>query len=212
MSAASRESDGPAEGGERTRLEILEASMRLFQHFGFGKTTMADIARETDMSPGNLYRYYRNKQAIGRAVTERYFRMTEAQMATGLMLPGGSPAERIRELIKNGVGHLLTEMDRNPRLVELAEFICADPEGFASLQEHIAWKEKALTREIGRGIEVGQFRKVDPVQAGRVLVAATRAYWMPMALVHIRREEDGRPALLDEVIDLMLAGLMRPDA
>ncbi|MEL6766505.1 MAG: TetR/AcrR family transcriptional regulator [Pseudomonadota bacterium] len=207
MSAAPRESDGPAEGGERTRLEILEASMRLFQHFGFGKTTMADIARETAMSPGNLYRYYRNKQAIGRAVVERYFRMTEAQMATGLMLPGGSPPERIRELIKNGVGHLMTEMDHNPRLVELADFICADPEGVQSLQQHIGWKEKAIAREVERGIETGDFRPCDPEEAGRILVAATRAYWMPMALVHIRREDDGGPAMLDQVIDLLLEGL-----
>ncbi|MEL7137549.1 MAG: TetR/AcrR family transcriptional regulator [Pseudomonadota bacterium] len=202
-----RESNGPAEGGERTRLEILEASMQLFQHFGFGKTTMADIARETAMSPGNLYRYYRNKQAIGRAVVERYFRMSESQMATGLMLPGGSPAERIRELIRNGVGHLMTEMDHNPRLVELADFICADPEGVQSLQQHIEWKERAIAREVERGIDAGDFRPCDPDEVGRTLVAATRAYWMPMALVHIRCGEDGRPAMLDQVIDLLLEGL-----
>ncbi|MEM7527921.1 MAG: TetR/AcrR family transcriptional regulator [Pseudomonadota bacterium] len=206
MNATAKQSAEPQDGAERIRLEIIEASMVLFQHYGFSKTTMADIARATSMSPGNLYRYYKNKQDIGRAVVERYFRMSEAQMETGLMLPGGGPAERIRGLISDGVGHLMREMAHNPRLVELADFICSDPEGMISLQQHVEWKEKAIAKEVVRGIQTGEFKPCDAEQVGQIFVAATRAYWMPMALIHIR-QEDGKPVLLEDIIDLMLAGL-----
>ena len=38
---------------------------------GFHRTTMQDVAAEAGMSPGNLYRYFRSKDAIVMALTER---------------------------------------------------------------------------------------------------------------------------------------------
>lgn len=49
---------------ESIKTQILDAAMNRFARFGFGKTTMAEIAKECDMSAGNLYRYYENKAEI----------------------------------------------------------------------------------------------------------------------------------------------------
>ena len=38
---------------------------------GFHRTTMQDVAAETGMSPGNLYRYFRSKDAIVAGLAER---------------------------------------------------------------------------------------------------------------------------------------------
>ena len=53
---------------EDTRGFIVEQSMELFAHYGYSKTNIGDIAQACSMSAGNLYRYFRNKQAIGHAV------------------------------------------------------------------------------------------------------------------------------------------------
>jgi len=53
---------GGAEADRRTR--ILEAAERAFVRQGFHATTMQDVAAEAGMSPGNLYRYFRSKEAI----------------------------------------------------------------------------------------------------------------------------------------------------
>jgi len=50
---------------------ILDAAERCFVRSGFHRTTMQDVAAEACMSPGNLYRYFRSKDAIVRALTER---------------------------------------------------------------------------------------------------------------------------------------------
>ena len=63
-----KEETPPVNLMDATRYEILRHAEDLFGHYGFSKTNMADIAERAKMSPGNLYRYYRNKQAIGLAV------------------------------------------------------------------------------------------------------------------------------------------------
>lgn len=50
---------------------ILDAAERCFVRSGFHRTTMQDIAAEAGMSPGNLYRYFRSKDAMVAGLTER---------------------------------------------------------------------------------------------------------------------------------------------
>ncbi len=46
------------------RLAILEAATRLFEHYGHGKTTIADVAREAQIGVGTVYLEFESKEAI----------------------------------------------------------------------------------------------------------------------------------------------------
>src|SRR5215813_10186513 len=46
------------------RLEILRAAGRIFRSRGFAETGMRDIAAAADLSPANLYNYFRGKDEI----------------------------------------------------------------------------------------------------------------------------------------------------
>ena len=67
--------DDEAQAERRNR--ILDAAETCFVRSGFHRTTMQDVASEAAMSPGNLYRYFRSKDAIVGGLAER----DRAQMA-----------------------------------------------------------------------------------------------------------------------------------
>lgn len=49
---------------ERRRQQIMVAAKRVFSANGFNKSTMEDIAREAELSPGTIYLYFRNKDEL----------------------------------------------------------------------------------------------------------------------------------------------------
>jgi len=49
---------------ERRRQQIIVAAKRVFTEKGFNKTTMEDIAKEAELSPGTLYLYFKNKDEL----------------------------------------------------------------------------------------------------------------------------------------------------
>jgi AcrR family transcriptional regulator len=55
----------------RQRERILEAARLCFVKRGFHGASIADIALEAGMSPGLMYRYFENKNAIIKAIIER---------------------------------------------------------------------------------------------------------------------------------------------
>jgi len=190
---------------DATRYEILRHAEDLFGHYGFSKTNMADIAERAKMSPGNLYRYYRNKQAIGLAVVEAFFRQSEAAMEAA-MIGIDDPETRIRAMITAGVRTLVGEMALNPKLMELVEFLMNEDEAWAQLQIHIGWKRDHVISELKRGMESGRFRQMDAYPAAVNLMHATKAFQMPQSLTSWREPETILPEL-DGVLDLIFAGV-----
>ena len=53
------------------RRRIIDAAEKCFVESGFHAASIADIAATADMSPGLIYRYFKNKNAIVRAIIER---------------------------------------------------------------------------------------------------------------------------------------------
>ncbi|CAM5770758.1 hypothetical protein LMIY3S_03280 [Labrys miyagiensis] len=58
-------------GLDARRTRILDAFEICIQRAGFHRTTMQDVAKEAGMSAGNLYRYFRSKEALVSGVIGR---------------------------------------------------------------------------------------------------------------------------------------------
>lgn len=65
----------------RTRERILAASFRLFNDFGEPNVTTTTIADELNISPGNLYYHFHNKDEIVEAIFADFEREIEATLA-----------------------------------------------------------------------------------------------------------------------------------
>ena len=57
---------GPADHGIRD--QIVEAADVHFSHYGYGKTTVADLAKAIGFSKAYIYKFFDSKQAIGQAI------------------------------------------------------------------------------------------------------------------------------------------------
>lgn len=49
---------------EKQRKRIMLSAEKCFNDIGLAKTTMRDIAKQADMSLGNIYRYFKNKKLL----------------------------------------------------------------------------------------------------------------------------------------------------
>jgi AcrR family transcriptional regulator len=55
---------------EDRREQIIDAAMRVFAQKGFIRATNKDIAHEAGITPGLIYHYFENKEAVLRAIIE----------------------------------------------------------------------------------------------------------------------------------------------
>lgn len=194
---------------EATREAILDHAHALFHHYGFNKTSMADIAGKAEMSPANLYRYFRNKHAIGLAVVQRHFESERAATKAALDAEDPTnPEARIRAVIRAAVAHIVEAMEASPKMIELAEFVCDNPEGVELLMRLVVWRRQVLMVELERGNAAGLFDVADVERTAIALQHAIKAFHMPFALARWIDRSTIAPEL-ESVLDLVFEGVRR---
>lgn len=65
------------ERSERSRAAILEASLQLFSHRGYGATSIRDIAGAARVSTGSVYHHFKDKEAIFQSLLDQFWAATE---------------------------------------------------------------------------------------------------------------------------------------
>lgn len=88
----------PRKTDKRDRL--IQAAKVLIHQQGFNLTTLADIAQEADVPLGNVYYYFKTKEAIGEAVIER--RAAEYAEILAKLDENPDPAARLTSFIQFG--------------------------------------------------------------------------------------------------------------
>lgn len=58
--------------GEQRMAQILDASAVVFARAGYEKATTIAVAAEAGISPGSLYQFFSNKEALARALADRF--------------------------------------------------------------------------------------------------------------------------------------------
>ena len=103
------------------RTQIIEAAAKRFSQYGYGKTTMAEIAGDCDMSAANLYRHYKNKLDIGAAMANLFFDEEYRHLqkiVTNTKVPF---AEKLEKFTLHSLHHCHKYFTTSPRIIELVE-------------------------------------------------------------------------------------------
>ncbi len=86
------------------RIRLIEAAKVLIHQQGFNLTTLADIAQEADVPLGNVYYYFKTKEAIGEAVIEK--RAAEYAEMLAKLDEIANPASRLYAFVDSSVEEL----------------------------------------------------------------------------------------------------------
>jgi AcrR family transcriptional regulator len=150
------------------RVEILRAAARVFRERGFAAAGMREIALAADLSPGNLYHYFRGKDEIlffcqDQALDRLIKALARARTARGPI------AARLRDLAHTHVLCLVDEVQGSAAHLE----IDALP---PPLREVIVRKrdlyERGVRSLVAAGIRRGELRSTDPTVATRAFLGA----------------------------------------
>jgi AcrR family transcriptional regulator len=186
-----------------TRDRILHAAMNRIKHYGYGKTTMAEIAADCDMSPGNIYRFFEAKIDIAEAMARKHY----AEEHTAMALVGRRkdwPADRrLKEMLLKRMRDNFQMFEDNSKILEVAEVLTRERPLF--MNELIAMERVGVAAVIEEGMQAGIFAKGDAEFAAEMLQAATIKFGIPqlfskLTLPKLEREFEG-------VMTLLLKGL-----
>jgi TetR/AcrR family transcriptional repressor of uid operon len=157
---------------ELRRQQILDAAAVCFSRRGFHQTTMQDICREVELSPGAVYRYFPSKDAIIEGMCNRGQEQNAEALSQGLAAGGTWAA--LDELIRI----FFVEMDDLKSLETCSlnvELIAESPrnERVQALQaRNIQDVRERLTRFMKHAQANGEIDPdLDPEAIARVMIA-----------------------------------------
>jgi len=150
------------------RLEILRAAGREFRTRGYAETGMREIAAAADLSPANLYNYFRGKDEILFFCQDNALDRLIANLDRTRRVRG-SATEKLRKIIAFHLHCVLDEVEGSAAHL-LTNSISAH------LQRRLLVKrdryEHGLRQVIAVGIRSGEFADTDPALAARLILGA----------------------------------------
>ena len=195
----------------RTRERILETALALFNRHGEPSVTTAHVADEMNISPGNLYYHFRNKDEI---IGELYAAYEADVLPLFTVPPDRAPGVEDLWLLL----HLLFERMWRYR------FLFRDLDELASRNRRLATSFAVLVRrgestviELCEGmVAAGTMRaSAREIAALAKNVALVSTYWLSFQRLESPRSDDGEPARVERAayqVMALVAPFMRGDA
>ncbi len=186
-----------------TRDRILLAAMARIKHYGYGKTTMAEIAADCDMSPGNIYRFFEAKIDIAEAMARKHYAEEHAELAA-LARKKDMPADvRLREIFFKRLRDSFCMFEENAKILEVAEVLHKERPLFAN--EQFALERVFLVAVLEDGERAGLFGPGDHAFTAEMMQTATMKFGVPQLFSHLTLPKLERE--LEGVLSLLLRGL-----
>jgi AcrR family transcriptional regulator len=145
----------------------MDQAHTLFRQFGYIKTAVADIARELDMSPANIYKFFPSKNAIIEAAADRNLELIKQDLTQVVRAKKGAMNRLLGVVLAIYCFH--QDHFRNERqLYKLV--IAATEENWPCVRFFNEFLTNTVTEIIAEGIRTGEFRRVDALATTAVLL------------------------------------------
>jgi AcrR family transcriptional regulator len=197
---------------ERPR-QILEAALEVFGERGLAVSRLEDIAKRAGLSKGTIYLYFPNKEELFREVVRNTVVSNIETSEQEISAMAGSATDVLSRSLR-----AYWTFIRSAQFAPLFRLIHAEIQNFPDLarfyaDEVVSRRLKLIASVIERGVESGEFRKVEPLAAARMLAApfVIHGLWCThrdcFASVATKSDDE----VLDEIVSFYLHALRPAD-
>lgn len=193
----------PKESSDDVRNLILDASLSRFQQYGYNKTTMAEIAKDCNMSASNIYRFFENKLEIGATLAGSCLNDRVDNLQQEVNQHQLSCEQRFRNLVHRMLNDIYEQMSQHPKINELVVAVCNDKSDL--VKQHVSNKRNVVEQLLKDAVERGEFHSNDVSKSAQAVLTATVLFEMPLLLSAYTLAQLQEKA--DDLCDLLLDGL-----
>jgi AcrR family transcriptional regulator len=143
------------------RDQIVAAANEHFSQYGYGKTTVSDLAKAIGFSKAYIYKFFDSKQAVGEAICANCLAEIVAAAERAINVEGLSPTERFRRLVKTVIATGVNLFFNDRKLYDIAAF--AASESWPSAQAYDAQIKRFVSQIVREGREIGEFERKTPL-------------------------------------------------
>ncbi|MGD8554977.1 MAG: TetR/AcrR family transcriptional regulator [Anaerolineales bacterium] len=190
---------------EARRAQIIDAATKVFARMGMHRARMDDIVKESGLSKGALYWYFKSKDEIISAIITRFFDR-ETENLSELVSAPGSAKERLMlldQMISQEVAKFFKNM---PSTLELYA-VAARQQGLgAGLRRYFRMYRQGLADLLRQGVEAGEFRPMDVEETATNIIAL---YEGLMLLTAVDSESVHWEGVSEHRARLLLQGLLK---
>jgi AcrR family transcriptional regulator len=188
------------------RLEILTAAMNLFAEKGFERTTVDEIACEASIGKGTVYLYFKNKEAIFRALIEKG--LSDLEQILTESAGHGDFGRQLHAMIYNNLKYI--EINREFYRMFLKERLTvkllSDEQSYRLIMEKHQSLFNSTAQLIQQGIDQGYFRPgvcEDYVTAISGVINHFAGHWILL--------ETSKPltAKINTIMEIILSGIQK---
>lgn len=188
---------------DQIKAEILVAAQARFRSFGYGKTTMAEIATDVNMSAANLYRYFHNKQDIAAECAGQCLADMQALLENVVQLPYLNATQRLHMFVQTALRYNFEMMHDVPRLNELIENITTNYPHL--IHEKNEKTEHQIATILEQGVDDEDFQIEDIALSASAVAKATAMFSTPFFMQIYSIKEFEKMSI--NVVNLIITGL-----
>jgi AcrR family transcriptional regulator len=190
---------------ERRRLQLLEASRKVFAEKGFHDAKVDDIAATAGVAKGTVYLYFPDKRSIFAELIDNLFvRISAAILRV-------DPAANVAAQVKHNVRAILSVLIDDPDTMRMlfAHAGAVDPAFSAKIESFYEGLRQLLTASLEEGQSLGIVNQGD----ARLFASFTLGALREILIEATQRPQLGRSReqIVEAVFGLLEAGYLRVD-
>jgi AcrR family transcriptional regulator len=190
-------------GNDEVREQVVQAARQVFARYGFKKTALDDIARESRKGKSTIYYYFKSKDEIFKAVID-----AEAEIRAKAIEAQISQIEDPKLKLKTYIYVRMQTLKMVANYYEAIKNDLLDNLYFVNSfrTEHFEEEIARVQNMLQEGIEKSIFTIQNPLLTARTIVTILHGFEVPLILKNLSDEELQKS--IDEMLNILFHGIV----